>query len=195
MNTLKRVATFDLVIKKSKFLGFGYRVNSIEEAEEIIKNLRKKYYDAKHIVYAYKIGDNIVRKENSSEPSGTASVPILAVIENNNLTNTLILVIRYFGGILLGASNLYRAYSDTAVGVVKSGEIMSLNKYDKYKSKINYVDYARLNAYASKTDDIVILDGKFGEEIEINFAVKDGTENKNILGLIENKEVIETVWL
>ena len=195
MNTLKGVSIFDLVVKKSKFLGFGYRVDSIEEAEEIIRGLRKRFYDARHIVYAYKIGDDIVRKENSSEPSGTSSVPILAVIENNNLTNTLILIIRYFGGVLLGASNLYRAYSDTAVGVVNNGEIVTLNKYSKYEAEVSYVEYAKLNSYASKSNDLVILNGDFGTVIKIVFAVKEGVSNKEILNLIEGKEAKETIWL
>lgn len=195
VNTFKGVSIFNLTVKKSKFLGFGYRVDSIEEAEEIISSLKNKFYDAKHIVYAYKIGDNIVRKENSSEPSGTASVPILAVIENSNLTNTLILIIRYFGGALLGASNLYRAYSDTAVGVVKNGEIVTLNKYYKFVAEVSYVEYAKLNSYANKTNDLVILDGTFETVIKIIFAVKEGTSNKEILNLINGKESKETIWL
>lgn len=195
MNTLKRVSTFDLVIKKSKFLGFGYRVNSIEEAESIIADLRKRFYDAKHIVYAYKIGDNIVKKENSSEPSGTASVPIFAVIENNDLTNTLVLIIRYFGGILLGASNLYRAYSDTAIGVINNNEIISLFKYAKYCKEVNYVEYARLNSIAGKTSDLVLLDGKFETTVTITFAVKNGTTNAEVQKLIEGEKEIETIWL
>ncbi len=110
-----------LEIKKSKFIGYYYEINSIEEVKEILDNLKKEHKKAKHIPYAYKI-DNNIKKTDDKEPSGTSGTPILNIIEKNNLNHVLIAVVRYFGGIKLGAGGLIRAYSNTAKEVIKKEE-------------------------------------------------------------------------
>ncbi|MDE5539119.1 MAG: YigZ family protein [Bacilli bacterium] len=112
--------TYTLEIKKSKFIGLFYEVHDISEIKEILDSLKKEHKKARHMPYAYKIG-NVVKKTDDKEPSGTAGLPIFNVIERNNLDNTLIVVIRYFGGIKLGAGGLLRAYSNTAREVIKIG--------------------------------------------------------------------------
>lgn len=107
-----------LEIKKSKFIGLYYKVNSKAEIEEILKNLKKEHKKARHMPYAYKI-DNIIKKSDDKEPSNTAGTPIYNIIEKNNLNNSLIVIIRYFGGIKLGAGGLIRAYGNTAKEVIK----------------------------------------------------------------------------
>lgn len=104
--------------KKSKFYGFLYIVNSIDEVENILSNIRKEHKKCKHIVYAYKIG-SYEKKYEDKEPSNTAGKPILDVIHFNNLDNTLIIVVRYFGGTLLGAGLLARTYSKAARELIK----------------------------------------------------------------------------
>lgn len=99
--------------KKSKFYGYLYEVNSIEEIEYILDTLNKEHKKAKHIVYAYKIG-NIQKKYEDKEPSGTAGMPLFDLINIKNLDNTLIVVIRYFGGTLLGRGLLTRSYREAA---------------------------------------------------------------------------------
>ena len=112
--TIKDNVQFELVEKKSRFIANLFYVESTQKAENIIKEIRKKYYDAKHNCIAYRIIENgrIVEKaSDDGEPSGTAGAPMLNILQKNNLANVLIIVTRYFGGILLGTGGLVRAYS------------------------------------------------------------------------------------
>lgn len=115
---MKLINTFTYEIKKSKFISYYYEVNSKEEVDEILSNLKKEHKKARHIPYAYKI-DNIVKKSDDKEPSNTAGTPIYNIIINNNLNNTFICVIRYFGGIKLGSGLLTRTYLYSAKEVIK----------------------------------------------------------------------------
>lgn len=115
---MKLLNEYTLEIKKSKFVGYYYQVESIEEIEIILENLKKEHKKAKHFPYAYKINGQI-KKSDDKEPSGTAGMPILNIIDRNNLNYTLIVIVRYFGGIKLGAGGLLRAYSNTAKECIK----------------------------------------------------------------------------
>lgn len=105
------------VIKKSRFIAVGFPVESEADARDKIAALKKEFYDARHIAYAYRIDDGQVFQKSSDdgEPSGTAGKPILNFMIKENIINAIILVVRYFGGIKLGAGGLTRAYSGTAV--------------------------------------------------------------------------------
>jgi uncharacterized YigZ family protein len=105
-------------IKKSKFITKLYRVNNTLEVNNILDNINKEYNDATHVCYAY-ILDSIERCSDNGEPSGTAGLPILNVLKKKNLSNILAVVIRYFGGIKLGAGGLVRAYSNSVVEALK----------------------------------------------------------------------------
>ena len=115
---MKLLNTYTYEIKKSKFIAYYYEIHSKEEAETILENLKKEHKKARHIPYAYKI-DNLVRKSDDKEPSNTAGTPIYNLIIKNELNNSLIAVVRYFGGIKLGAGGLTRAYLNTAKEVIK----------------------------------------------------------------------------
>lgn len=115
---MKLLNTYTLEIKKSKFIAYYYEVQTKEEAINILNDLKKEHKKARHIPYAYKI-DNDIKKSDDKEPSGTSGMPILNIIEKNNLNHTLIAVVRYFGGIKLGAGGLIRAYSKAAKKVIK----------------------------------------------------------------------------
>lgn len=106
-----------LEIKKSKFYGYLYKINNIYDVENIISNLKKEHKKAKHIVFAYKI-DNIVKLHSDKEPNGT-TIGLLDIINKNNLNNTLIVVVRYFGGILLGSGPLTRTYTKVSAMMIK----------------------------------------------------------------------------
>ena len=105
--------TAQIECKKSKFIGYYYKINSIEEVDIILNTLKKDHKKAKHIAYAYKIG-NEIKKSDDKEPNGTAGMPILNIITLKQLDNVLILVVRYFGGIKLGAGPLTRCYAKAA---------------------------------------------------------------------------------
>lgn len=115
---MKKLSESLIIEKKSKFYGYMYLVDSLNEIESIIQDLKKEHKKAKHICYAYKFG-NLERKNEDKEPSGSAGLPILEVINKNNLDNTLIVVIRYFGGTLLGKGLLTRTYSKCARELIK----------------------------------------------------------------------------
>lgn len=114
---MRLINEYTYTIKKSKFIGLYYEIASAQEANEILNNLKKEHKKARHIPYAYKIG-GIAKKSDDKEPSNTAGSPIYNMIERKNLDNVLIAVVRYFGGIKLGAGGLTRAYLEAAIKVI-----------------------------------------------------------------------------
>ena len=106
--------------KRSKFLAFAHHVETVEEVKEIIASYRKKYYDARHVCYAYMIGADrqTFRVNDDGEPSSTAGKPILGQINSNELTDILIVVVRYYGGVNLGTSGLIVAYREAAADAI-----------------------------------------------------------------------------
>ena len=114
---MKLINTNTIEIKKSKFISYYYEVLNIDDVKIILDNLKKEHKKARHIPYAYKI-DNIIKKSDDKEPSNTAGTPIYNIIIQNNLNNVLIVVVRYFGGIKLGAGLLTRTYLNSAKNVI-----------------------------------------------------------------------------
>ena len=110
--------TNEFEIKKSRFITYLYNLDNIDEVDDIIKKIKDEHKKARHVVYVYKIGSN-GKINDDGEPKGTAGMPIFNVIEKNNLNNILIVVVRYFGGIKLGAGGLFRAYSKSASEIIK----------------------------------------------------------------------------
>ena len=111
----------EIVEKKSKFIANLYHIENVQEAEEKIKEIRKKYHDARHHCVAYRILENsklIEKSSDDGEPSGTAGAPMLNLLQKHNLNNVLIVVTRYFGGILLGTGGLVRAYTEAAQSAI-----------------------------------------------------------------------------
>lgn len=112
--------------KKSKFIAVALPVKTVEEIKEQVDRYQKKYYDARHVCYAYMLGHerNVFRSNDNGEPSGTAGKPILGQINSNGLTNILIIVVRYFGGIKLGTSGLIVAYKAAAAEAIANAQIV-----------------------------------------------------------------------
>lgn len=114
---MKLLNTNTIEIKKSKFVAYLYDIEKISEIKEILKNIKYEHKKAKHIVYAYKFGST-AGKSDDKEPSGTAGTPLYNLLEMNNINNKLLIVVRYFGGVKLGASPLLRAYKNAGVSVL-----------------------------------------------------------------------------
>ena len=113
----------EIVEKKSKFIATLFYIKNEQQAQEILNDIRKKYFDARHNCFAYRIMTEngvVERFSDDGEPSGTAGAPMLNILSKNNLCNILIVVTRYFGGILLGTGGLVRAYSDATTKVIES---------------------------------------------------------------------------
>ena len=127
--------------KGSKFLSFAIPVSSADEVKEIVKNYRKEYYDSRHVCYAYMLGAE--RKEfranDAGEPSGTAGRPILGQINSRELTNILVIVVRYFGGILLGTGGLVVAYKEATTDALDQAEVIEKTVDESISILFDYV--------------------------------------------------------
>lgn len=155
-----------IVIQKSEFITRIFRCDSIEEVEEKLSWVRKKHYDAKHNCYAYILGDNqeIQKSSDDGEPQKTAGAPILDVLKKNNMTNILAVVTRYFGGILLGAGGLVRAYSSSTSECLKKAKLYDIKYQEKFSLTVSYQGYNTLlkvlpyiNILETSFTDMVIL--------------------------------------
>lgn len=128
--------------KGSKFYAFAYPVQTVEQIKEILAEKRKEYYDARHVCYAYMLGyeRGVFRANDDGEPSGTAGRPILGQINSSNLTDILIIVVRYFGGTLLGTSGLIQAYKTSAAEAIAAATIEERIVEKTFVSKFGYQD-------------------------------------------------------
>lgn len=149
--TIKTRGHFEYEDRKSRFFGDACPVSTEEEALSFIEQVKKRFPDATHHVYAYIIKDNsIMRYTDDREPQGTAGMPVLDIIRKNGCTNTVIVVTRYFGGTLLGTGGLVHAYSAAALGALKDAEIITYDLYREYSIVTTYSDYQKLGTVFSQ---------------------------------------------
>lgn len=167
-----------LIVNKSKFLAFAYPIANEEDAREILDLLRKKYSDATHICFAYSLGSpRIERADDNGEPSGTAGKPILELIKKRGLENILIAVVRYFGGIKLGAGGLVRAYTSASNQVIDKSSIVEIEESDKYLVKADIQLGTRLKNFVV-SDGGKVLSTRYLECFEMEYM---GVEEDKIL--------------
>lgn len=140
---------YEIEIKKSKFISKIYRVNNIEEVAKILLKLKEEYRNAPHYCYAYIINEN-KKCSDDKEPSGTAGIPILQILEKNNLNMVLCVVIRYFGGIKLGASGLLRAYTKAVSELIKKTPLITLINGYQVKLISSYNEQKKLDFILQK---------------------------------------------
>ena len=148
--TIKHHAEFEYEDRKSVFIAEATPVETEQEALAFIDSVRRKYPDANHHVYAYVIKENsIARFTDDREPSGTAGMPVLDTIRKRGCTNAAIVVVRYFGGTLLGTGGLVRAYSGAALGALNAAEIITYDIYSTYEIECTYSDFQKLGTIFS----------------------------------------------
>ena len=135
MKSINNKIVYEYVIEKSRFIGVLYRVNSKEEIDKYLEDIRKEYKDATHYSYAYKL-DSIRKSSDDGEPGGTAGVPMMEVLNSLDLDFILAIVIRYFGGIKLGAGGLVRAYRKTLADALSNNKEYIVNLTDGYQIEI-----------------------------------------------------------
>lgn len=159
--------------KMSKFLSFAIPVETADEAKEIIKSYQKEYFDARHVCWAYMIG--AARKEymsnDNGEPSGTAGKPILGQINSFNLTNILIIVVRYFGGIKLGTSGLIVAYREAALDAINNAEITECHEMVQITFTFPYLAMNDVMKIIKK-DDITIISQDFDNLCRMKISIR-----------------------
>lgn len=161
MNIIETNCRVDIVEKKSKFICNLFHVETREEAEEIIANTKKEHYDARHNCYAYIIYDNendnlITKSSDDGEPSGTAGSPILNALKSNNLVNTLAIVTRYFGGILLGTGGLVRAYKQATTEAIGQAKLYNVEKGYLISVEISYINNEKMRYFCKKNNINII---------------------------------------
>ena len=175
-----------IIINKSEFITHIYRVDSVEDVNDYLAFTRKKYYDATHNCYAYIIGENaeIQKSSDDGEPQKTAGMPMLDVLKKNNLTNVLAITTRYFGGILLGAGGLVRAYSSSVSECLKKGELYDTKEGLKLQITLNYSDY---NSFI-KFPYIKIIDQLFTEDVKLIFVI-DNDKYDTLITDLQNRKI------
>ena len=145
--TIKEHSEFEYEDRKSRFIAEAMPVACEADALTFIDSVRRKYPDANHHVYAYVIKENsIARFTDDREPQGTAGMPVLDAIRKNGCTNAAIVVVRYFGGTLLGTGGLVRAYSGAALGALRAAQIITYDIYATYEIECSYSDFQKLGA-------------------------------------------------
>lgn len=161
--------------RRSLFIGHAKHVTSEEEAMEFVKGLKKEYSDATHNVWAYILkGGIIARYSDDGEPQGTAGVPTLDTIRKSGVEDAVVVVTRYFGGILLGAGGLVRAYSHGAKIALDAAKIITYEKYSVYSLECSYSDYQRYIVLLPQFNAIVD-DTEFSDKVKVTFALKSTT--------------------
>ena len=186
----------EIIVKKSKFIATLYEANSKDEAEKILQNVRKKYFDAKHHCYAYII-EKIEKCSDDGEPSVTAGAPLLTLLKSANLTNVIIIVTRYFGGILLGTGGLVRAYTESAKNAIENAKIVCKDYGVQFEIEISYNNLKEI-LFICKNLDISIIKIEYQENVKLilesTFEAKKELEKSNkILSQREIKQLFITV--
>lgn len=173
--TVEKEANDFFIEKKSKFIGYAKPVKTQEEAVEFISEIKSKHWDATHNVYAYVLRENnIQRYSDDGEPSGTAGVPVLDVMLKESLVDVCVVATRYFGGTLLGAGGLVRAYSHTSKIALEAAGIITMAQCSIMSAEVDYSFYDRLNILLSDFS-AVILDTSFSDKVCVEFSVKENT--------------------
>lgn len=168
MYRIKENLVNTIEIQKSKFITYIFRVFSEDEVKEYLSIIKKEHPNATHHCYAYIINQNIKKSSDNGEPSGSAGVPILQAIDYAHLENTLIIVVRYFGGIKLGVGGLIRAYGGSASEIINQCELVQLSQCDKYEITFHYNLIGKID-YFFKQQNIEIINKEFNEKVIYQF--------------------------
>ena len=186
MYTIKENVENEIIINKSRFITKIFKIKNKIEIDDILINIKREFKDATHYCYAY-ILDNTKKASDDGEPSHTAGLPILNVLENKELNNVLVVVIRYFGGTKLGAGGLVRAYSNATSSTIDKTEIITLKKEHKIKITFNYEDIEMVNYYLK---DYKITYKEYGANVIYEFIYEEDNYPDDIDVLLIKKEEI-----
>lgn len=190
MLSIKSNVVNEIIIKKSRFITFLFRVDNEADIKKYLDDLSDKYKDSTHICYAY-ILDNVKRFNDDGEPGGTAGMPILNVLENKNLNHILCCIVRYFGGIKLGANGLVRAYSNGCSDALDCSELVSLLPGKICSIKFKYDDTKIVDSILR---DCLIIDKKY--EDDVTYVFKIGTDSlSSIISNSFDLKIIEDCYI
>lgn len=180
--TIKENICEEITEKKSRFIANLIKVESKKEAEEAILKIKKQYHDARHNCIAYRIMEDEVLIEKSSddgEPSGTAGAPMLNLLQKNGLCNIIVVVTRYFGGILLGTGGLVRAYSEATAKAIENATKTIRVLGIEMEAKLQYSEFEKWKYYCQK-NEIQIKESEYGELVTCRILLEQEGKNKLI---------------
>lgn len=187
--TLMKRGCDEFIVNKSRFIGYGAPAETEEEALAFLAEIRKKHADATHNCYAYIIGRNmgVMRYSDDGEPGGTAGMPIIEVMKNRGVVNACVVVTRYFGGVLLGAGGLVRAYTQGAVTAIDACGIGVMHPTARYMMDVSYAMLSRVE-YFLKSAPVIVEDKDFSDVITLTLLVKCADEDKLLSDLTQLSE-------
>lgn len=189
MITIKNNSINEIIIKNSRFITLLYKINSIDEITKYLDEAKKLYPKATHYCYAY-ILNEYKRSSDDGEPGGTAGLPILNVLEKENINKVLVIVVRYFGGIKLGAGGLVRAYSKSVKEAITNSEIISLIPGKLIEIIFDYPQQKQLDYLLKES---IIIKQEFNEQITYHVLISNDNLDKlnNYNYIVLNDEYIE----
>ena len=172
--TVSKAGEFSQTINKSRFIAVVSHIESESDARALIEKEKKKYPDARHCCWAYILGENSenMRYGDDGEPQGTAGLPMLEVLKKKNITNVLVTVTRYFGGILLGTGALTRAYSSSCAGAAENAAIATMLLCKTVTVTLDYPLFSRLKLPIEKFDGAKCENTEFGQNVTVTLTVK-----------------------
>lgn len=183
--TVKNSSEFSITERKSEFIGYCAPVKTEEEAVAFVNSIKKKHSDARHNVYAYVLREGFKERfSDDGEPHGTAGMPVLDSIRKAGLTDTAVVVTRYFGGILLGTGGLVRAYTAAAVGVLGEAGVAEVGEYSLISVKSGYSEYQKIMPIISSVG-AKMADSDFGSDVKLTLMVIKSEAQGFIASLIE----------
>lgn len=188
MYVIEKDCENEIIIKNSRFITILIKINDKDKVNSFLQDIKIKYPKATHYCYGYIIND-YKKSSDDGEPSGTAGIPILNVLEKENITNVLAIVVRYFGGIKLGAGGLVRAYSKAVRELIKTSNLIELVNGKKIEINFNYSDEKNIN-YILKEEQIIKKD--YSDKVTYIALIKD-----NILEKLKNfnYKVLEDTYI
>ncbi len=184
--TIKDEFCFETEVKKSRFIAYLKPITCVEEANSFIQKVSKQNYDATHNVWAYiiKSDQEVKRYSDDGEPQGTAGIPCLEVLSKNGLFNICVVVTRYFGGTMLGAGGLVRAYSNATKQALEHAQIITMSLCQEASVCIDYSQYSQFNSTISKFKH-KIIQNEYNQDIRIIFLIKSSEFDGFLRDLIE----------
>jgi len=174
------------VIKKSKFIGYIKPIKSVEEAQAFIEAIKKKHWDANHNVPVYVLGDRqeVQKYSDDGEPSGTAGLPVLEMLKKENISNLVVVITRYFGGVKLGTGGLIRAYTQSAKSALEAGGVIEMKAYQKLSVTLSYTLNGKYENFIMGHDSVLVDETKYTDQVEWDLYIPDhetdGFINKTI---------------
>lgn len=182
--TVAAPGSHQYIINKSRFIGYAAPCRTEEEALAFLASIREKHKDASHNCYAYVIGQNmgVARYSDDGEPGGTAGMPIIEVIKARGVVDVCVVVTRYFGGVLLGAGGLVRAYAEGSKVALDAAKVVVMHKTNRYAFDTDYASVGKLD-YWLQSQSVQVNEREFGAQVTYDISVKSEDSDAFLKGL------------